>query len=80
MASPIYILSFLKIRKRGWIFIFIFAFPASAAASIGRMPNSCDDLQKIGHRKSGLFSVIGNKTVDNVYCDFTKSINDAGMN
>ncbi|XP_046448793.1 uncharacterized protein LOC124197394 [Daphnia pulex] len=51
----------------------------SAAASIGRMPKSCDDLQKIGHRKSGLFSVMGNKTVDNVYCDFTKSVNDAGF-
>jgi hypothetical protein len=42
------------------------------------MPQSCDDLQQIGHRKSGLFSVMGNKTVDNVYCDFTKPINGAG--
>ncbi|EFX75552.1 hypothetical protein DAPPUDRAFT_107776 [Daphnia pulex] len=45
----------------------------SAPSSIGR-----GDLQKIGHTKSGLFSVIGNKTVDNVYCDFTKPINGAG--
>jgi hypothetical protein len=50
----------------------------SAPSSIGRMPNSCDDLQKIGHRKSGLFSVMGNKTVDSVYCDFTKPTDDAG--
>jgi hypothetical protein len=42
------------------------------------MPESCNDLHKIGHRKSGLFTVMGNKTVDNVYCDFTKEINDAG--
>jgi hypothetical protein len=50
----------------------------SAPSSIGRMPESCNDLHKIGHRKSGLFTVMGNKTVDNVYCDFTKEINDAG--
>jgi hypothetical protein len=42
------------------------------------MPKSCDDLQKIGHRKSGFFTVMGKKTVDNVYCDFTKPINDGG--
>ncbi|XP_046640038.1 uncharacterized protein LOC124321177 [Daphnia pulicaria] len=38
----------------------------SAPSSIGRMPESCNDLHKIGHRKSGLFTVMGNKTVDNV--------------
>jgi hypothetical protein len=42
------------------------------------MPKSCDDLQKIGHSKSGFFTVMGNKTVDNVYCDFTKPTNDPG--
>ena len=42
------------------------------------MPKSCEDLKKIGHKKSGLYPVMGTKTVDNVYCDFTKSINDAG--
>ena len=51
---------------------------SAASTSIGRMPKSCDDLQKIGHRKSGLFSVMGNKTVDNVYCDFTKPTHDPG--
>jgi hypothetical protein len=50
-------------------------FSASAPTSIGRMPRSCDDLQRIGHRRSGLFPVMGNKTVDNVYCDFTKPNN-----
>ncbi|EFX75549.1 hypothetical protein DAPPUDRAFT_250255 [Daphnia pulex] len=53
---------------------------ASAPSSIGRMPQSCDDLQQIGHTKSGLFSLMGNKTVDNVYCDFTKTVNDTGIN
>nr|CAH0100531.1 unnamed protein product [Daphnia galeata] len=52
---------------------------SAASTSIGRMPKSCDDLQKIGHRKSGLYPVMGDKTVDNVYCDFTKPINDGGF-
>jgi hypothetical protein len=51
---------------------------ASAATGIGRIPKSCDDLHRIGHRKSGLFPVMGTKTVDNVYCDFTKPTNDPG--
>jgi hypothetical protein len=63
-------------REKNCILI---CFPSSStASSIGWMPKSCDDLQKIGHTKSGLLSFMGNKTVDNVYCDFTKPINDAG--
>jgi hypothetical protein len=58
--------------------IFIHLTANVAATSIGRIPKSCDDLQKIGHRKSGLFPVMGNKTVDNVYCDFAKPTNDPG--
>jgi hypothetical protein len=50
----------------------------AAATNIGRMPKSCDDLQTIGHRKSGFFTVMGTKTVDNVYCDFAKPTNDSG--
>nr|CAH0106849.1 unnamed protein product [Daphnia galeata] len=46
------------------------------AASIGRMPNSCEDLQEIGHRKSGLYSVMGMKQVETLYCDFTKIPDD----
>jgi hypothetical protein len=42
------------------------------------MPKSCADPQQIGHRKSGLFSVKGNKTIDNIYCDFTKPMTEAG--
>ncbi|EFX75551.1 hypothetical protein DAPPUDRAFT_323209 [Daphnia pulex] len=52
---------------------------AKFPSSIGRMPTSCDDLQQIGHTKSGLFSVMGNQTVDNVYCDFTKPTTEAGF-
>jgi hypothetical protein len=49
------------------------------ASGFGRMPISSDDLHKIGHRKSAFFTVMGNKTVTNVYCDFPKpTINDEG--
>lgn len=40
-------------------------------SSIGKMPTSCVDLKQIGHVKSGLYSVMGNNSVQNVYCDFT---------
>ncbi len=62
-------------QKFNWILIYL---PANAPSSIGRMPKSCDDLQQIGHTKSGFFTVMGKKTIDNVYCDFTKPINDDG--
>ncbi|KAI9563668.1 hypothetical protein GHT06_011132 [Daphnia sinensis] len=48
----------------------------SSSASIGKMPNSCSDLQLIGHKISGLYSVMGNSSVENVYCDFTKESKD----
>jgi hypothetical protein len=35
-------------------------------------------LQTIGHRKSGLYSILGNKSIDSVYCDFTKFPDDTG--
>ncbi|EFX82227.1 C1q and tumor necrosis factor-related protein 2 [Daphnia pulex] len=39
--------------------------------SIGKMPTSCADLKQIGYLKSGVYSVMGGKSVLNVYCDFT---------
>nr|CAH0101951.1 unnamed protein product [Daphnia galeata] len=52
----------------------------SAATDIGRMPNNCLDLQLIGHKKSGLYSVIGhNNGVHTVYCDFSKRTDDPGF-
>jgi hypothetical protein len=32
----------------------------------------------IGHRKSGLYSVMGKKQIETVYCDFTKETNGSG--
>ena len=58
---------------------FITYTASTSPASIGKMPGSCADLRLIGHKKSGLFSVLGNRSVDSVYCDFTKDPNDTGM-
>jgi hypothetical protein len=53
--------------------------PASTApSSIGKIPASCGDLQQIGHKKSGLYSVMGSNKIQTVYCDFTKSPSDSG--
>ncbi|XP_046637796.1 uncharacterized protein LOC124316109 [Daphnia pulicaria] len=52
---------------------------STAASSIGRMPGSCGDLQQIGHKKSGLFSIMESNKIVNVYCDFTKPSNDPAL-
>ena len=44
-----------------------------------KMPKSCEDLWRIGHLKSGLYSVVGNKTVKTVFCDFQKIPDEASM-
>ncbi|XP_046637023.1 uncharacterized protein LOC124315387 isoform X4 [Daphnia pulicaria] len=52
---------------------------STAASSIGKMPGSCGDLQRIGHNKSGLFSIMDSNKIVNVYCDFTKPSNDSAL-
>jgi hypothetical protein len=37
---------------------------------IGKMPTSCADLERTGHKLSGFFSVKGSKKMEIVYCDF----------
>ncbi|KAI9563670.1 C1q and tumor necrosis factor-related protein 3 [Daphnia sinensis] len=49
----------------------------SNSIDIGRMPSSCTDLALIGHTHSGLYSVMGTKSIETVYCDFTKQMNDS---
>ncbi|XP_032799166.2 LOW QUALITY PROTEIN: uncharacterized protein LOC116936069 [Daphnia magna] len=44
---------------------------AEVSTNIGRLPGSCEDLKLIGYTKSGLYSVMGSKQVQTVYCDFT---------
>ncbi|EFX82173.1 hypothetical protein DAPPUDRAFT_101617 [Daphnia pulex] len=46
-------------------------------SSLGTIPTSCGDLKTIGFVKSGIFSIMDNKQVKNVYCDFTKTTNAA---
>ncbi len=39
------------------------------------MPNSCSDLQRMGHKLSGFFSVKGSEKLEMVYCDFNPNEN-----
>ncbi|XP_032789617.2 uncharacterized protein LOC116926797 [Daphnia magna] len=52
-------------------------FAASTAPkTIGRIPDSCADLKLLGNHRSGIYSVMGVKQVESVYCDFTKPNNN----
>ncbi|XP_046643658.1 uncharacterized protein LOC124328873 isoform X2 [Daphnia pulicaria] len=51
----------------------------SGRVAVTGMPKSCEDLWRIGHTLSGLYSIMGAKMVESVYCDFTKLPNDAGF-
>nr|CAH0109045.1 unnamed protein product [Daphnia galeata] len=42
----------------------------SEIVDIGKMPSSCSDLQRMGHKLSGFFSVKGSQKLEMVYCDF----------
>ena len=57
-----------------------FEFPfnidtTSEIVDIGQMPTSCSDLQRMGHKLSGFFSVKGSKKMEMVYCDFSPNQN-----
>ena len=43
-----------------------------------KIPRSCADLRSMGHVSSGLFSVMGAKSVEMVFCDFCKQSTDLG--
>ncbi|XP_059351520.1 C1q-related factor-like isoform X2 [Daphnia carinata] len=47
--------------------------------AIAQMPTSCADLIEIGHTLNGLYSVMGSKSVESVYCDFTITPSDPGF-
>ncbi|XP_046456945.1 E3 ubiquitin-protein ligase BRE1-like isoform X1 [Daphnia pulex] len=42
----------------------------SEIVDIGKMPTSCSDLKRMGHKLSGFFSVKGSKKLETVFCDF----------
>ncbi|KAI9561382.1 hypothetical protein GHT06_012339 [Daphnia sinensis] len=54
-------------------------FECSGQTAIAGMPSSCEDLWRVGHSLSGLYSVMGTAMEESVYCDFTKLPNDAGF-
>ena len=55
-------------------------FQCSGQIVVTAMPKSCEDLWIIGHNLNGLYSVMGSKMVESVYCNFSKLPSDAGKN
>ena len=53
-------------------------FECTGQVVVSGMPKSCADLWRIGHSVSGLYSVMGAKQVESVYCDFTKLPTESG--
>ncbi len=51
----------------------------SVIVDIGKMPTSCFDLERMGHKLSGFFSVKGSKKMEMIYCDFNPNINITGV-
>ena len=51
----------------------------SPVVDIGRMPTSCKDLQRIGNKKNGFFSIMGQKKIQTVYCNFAKRKTDQSI-
>ena len=43
------------------------------------MPKSCFDLQRMGHKLSGFFSVKGSAKMEMIYCDFYPNLNGFGV-
>ena len=54
-------------------------FVCTGQVAVSGMPKSCADLWRIGHSLSGLYSVMGTKRVESVYCDFTKLSTNSGI-
>ena len=53
-------------------------FECTGQVTVVGRPKSCSDLWRIGYSLSGLYSVMGTKQVESVYCDFTKVPTDSG--
>ena len=53
-------------------------FECTGQVAVSGMPKSCTDLWRIGHSLSGLYSVMGTKQIESVYCDFSKLPTDSG--
>ena len=55
-------------------------FECTGQVAVTGMPTSCEDLWRIGHTLSGLYSVKGVQMVESTYCDFTKLPSETGVN
>jgi hypothetical protein len=53
-------------------------FECTGQVAVNGMPKSCEDLWKIGHTLSGLYSVMGSQMIESLYCDFNKLPGDSG--
>ena len=53
-------------------------FECTGQGVVSGRPKSCVDLWQIGHTLSGLYSVMGDKQIESVFCDFTKIPTDSG--
>ncbi|KZS11462.1 putative C1q and tumor necrosis factor-related protein 2 [Daphnia magna] len=49
---------------------------ATRQAATATIPRSCADVQCNGHTVSGMYSIMGNTSVEMVFCDFTKTTAD----
>ncbi|XP_046633631.1 contactin-associated protein-like 2 isoform X2 [Daphnia pulicaria] len=47
-------------------------FECSGQVAVTGMPSSCEDLWRVGHTLSGLYSIMGATKVETVFCDFAK--------
>jgi hypothetical protein len=41
-----------------------------------KIPRSCADIKTNGHTSSGIYSIIGAKSMESVFCDFCKTTSD----
>ena len=53
-------------------------FECSGTQPFQGMPSSCEDLKRIGHHFSGLYTVKVNNKVQTIYCDMSKLPGDEG--
>ncbi|EFX82762.1 hypothetical protein DAPPUDRAFT_316492 [Daphnia pulex] len=51
----------------------------SGSIAVNGLPTSCEDLWRIGHSLNGLYFVMEDELVKNVYCNFTKFFSEAGF-
>ena len=51
----------------------------SGQATVDNVPSSCEDLWRTGQTMNGLYLIKGQKSIDTVYCNFTKDPSEPGI-